>query len=330
MYNDLNKLQEAKMFMDCLANGIDPVNNSDVNPETLNNEQVISCFRFISSVLEKDIEQAEIDDIKNKEFYITAEQISELRIFSYNCKVSELANEINRVTSENMTKKLSATVINDWLESEGYLYKSDLSSRIATQKGNQIGITSEHHKRSDGTEYYLNVHSEQAQRFIFDHLNEIIATKESNMHYSHTPLNIQNIEFQNDINIWDFIKQHQDKCFIMSVGSCDPVAKVGSYVALLLYKGKSKILKKSNISTNSANKCILFGMQEAATVIKAPTDVVVLSSTTLGFNSTKSPNHMLCQDIYHILSEKGCSVYVSVCQGKGNELNSFVKSFDNL
>lgn len=114
----------------------------------------------------------------------------------------------------------------------------------------------------------------------------------------------------------------------MSVGSCDSVAKIGSCIAILLFKGKSKVLKKSNIPTNSANKCILTGIFDAVSAIKMPTDVIILSSAPLGFNTPKSKNYKICQDIYRILTEKECHISFAVCQGKGSELNSLVKSLD--
>lgn len=324
MGNEIDKLQQAKMFMDYLANGIDPVSNTDANTETLRNEQIIACFRYISDILAKDIYQAETDIKKNDAFYITEEQLAELNVYSYNCKVSELANEINRVTVANRTKKLPATWINDWLEAEGYLCQSDLKSRIATEKGKQLGITTEYRRKDDGTEYYINLYTAQAQGFVFMHLNKIIAFR--NERNSQTEEKIPCIEYPYDLSIREFIKQHPDKCFIMSIGSCDSVAKIGSYIAILLFKGKSKVLKKSNIPTNSANKCILTGIIDAVSAIKMPTDVIILSSTPLGFNTPKSKNYRFCQEIYRVLTEKECCITVAVCQGKGYELNSFVKS----
>ena len=91
MDNDITKMQWAKMYMDYLANGVDPVFNTDVDEDTLHNEQIISCFRFISDILARDIYEAE-NAIKNSnEFFITDEQIAALTTYSYNCKVSELA-----------------------------------------------------------------------------------------------------------------------------------------------------------------------------------------------------------------------------------------------
>lgn len=325
MNQEMNRLQQAKMFMDYLANGIDPVYNTNVTLETLHNEQIVSCFRYISDVLASNIYQAESNMKNDADFYITDEQISELRLFSYNCKVSELANEINYAAAENRTKKLPATWINDWLEAEGYLRKSDLRSRIATEKGLQLGITSEYCKHDNGNEYYINYYTEQAQRFIFSHIANIIAYK--NECRTHSGINVQSIEYPDNISVKEFIKQHQDKCFILSIGSCDSVSKVGSYISVLLYKGRSKVLKKSNIPTSSTNKCIFSGITDAASVIKSPTDVVILSSTPLGFNTPKSKNYKFCQEIYRILTEKDCRVSASVCQGKGYELNNFIRSF---
>ena len=51
MEHEIERLQRAKMFMDYLANGVDPVSNMDADANTLHNEQVIACFQFVSDVL---------------------------------------------------------------------------------------------------------------------------------------------------------------------------------------------------------------------------------------------------------------------------------------
>lgn len=326
MENKINKLQQAKMFMDCLANGVDPTNNMNVNSDTFHNEQVVACFRYISDILTEDIYRIKTSIKKNNDFYITDEQIHKLTIYSYNRKVSELANEINRVTAENETKKFLSSWINDWLEAEGYLCKSELKSRIATEKGLKLGITFEHCKRDYDNEYYINFYNAQAQLFIFHNLNKIIAYK--NERYFQSKQYIHYIEYPNNISLKNFTQQLHDKCFIMSIGSCDSVSEVGSYMTVLLYKGKSKLLKRSNIPTNSTNKCILTGILDAASAIKSPTDVIILSSTHLGFNTPKSKNYEICQNIYQALIEKSCDISFSVCQGKEYEFYNFVKSFN--
>lgn len=326
MENEISYLEHAKMYIDSLANGIDPVLNLPANADTLRNEQVIACFEYISDVLERYICNIEYGMNKNNDFFITEEQIDKLNISPYNLKISEIADEINRVTQVNKTKKLPAVSINNWLEAEGYLCKSDLNGRISTEKGNQLGITTERRKAKDGNEYYINLYSTQAQKFIFEHLNEIITLR--NERSNQTEEIIENIDFPYDLSIEEFIQQQHDKCFILSVGSCDTLAKRGSYTAVLLFKGKSKVLKKSAIPTNSSNKCILTGILEAVSAIKMPTDIVILTSNTLGFNMPKSKNYSIWQEIFRMLEEKKCTFSISVCQGRGTELYNFIQSFE--
>ncbi len=321
MEDKIKKIQQAKMYMDYLANGVDPVNNTDVDSNTLHREEVIDCFRYVSDILEEKINYTTNARSREK-FYITEEQISNIRILQYNCKVSELAEVINIAAEENGTRKLSATKINDWLESEGYLIKSELRSRIPTVKGKQLGITTELRKRDDGSEYYINFYSEKTQKFVIDHISNIAKFRNK-----HDPvIQVPTIEFPSNLSVKEFIHQHQDKCFIISIGSCDSVSNTGSYLSVLLFRGKSKVLKKTSIPTNSANKCILSGFLDAANAIKFPTEIVILSSTPLGFNTLKSTNYKFCQEICQILIEKECRFSTAVCQGKGYELNSFLKS----
>ncbi|MCR5782556.1 MAG: hypothetical protein K6G90_07430 [Clostridia bacterium] len=327
MENEPDRLRQAKMFMEYLAAGIDPVKNTDADADTLHNEEIISCLRYVSEILDQHIYHADTGANVQADFYITEKQLAELKTFEHNCKVSGLANEINRVTAENGTKKMSATWINDWLEDEGYLYRYNNNNRIATEKGRRLGITSERRTRDNGVSYYVNLHNEEAQRFIYGHIAEIIAYRNERAPKPEPAPDVRELEFPYDISVRDFIAQQPDKCFILSFGSCDSVAEVGSYISALTYKGKSKVLTKSNIPTGSSNKCILSGILDAASAIKAPTEVVILSSVPLGFNSPGSKNYALCQEIYHVLEEKGCQVLVSVCRGKGAELSSLVRSF---
>jgi hypothetical protein len=90
------------------------------------------------------------------------------------CKVSDIANEINRVIADNGTKKMQAAWINDWLESIGMMTKNADGNRVVTSAGEDIGITSHLKTSQRGTEYYLNLYSVQAQSFIFDNLRAII------------------------------------------------------------------------------------------------------------------------------------------------------------
>lgn len=113
--------------------------------------------------------------VKSKNlFFITEEQRSQLQIIP-NAMVSEIANELNRVTAENNVKKIQAAWITNWLVSVGFLEINTSSKRVSTDDGKSIGITSKLKNRFDGTEYYQNYYSEKAQEFIYDNIDSIIA-----------------------------------------------------------------------------------------------------------------------------------------------------------
>lgn len=326
MENNIERLRQAKMFIEYLASGIDPVTNTDADAGTLHNEEIRSCFRFISEILAWEIYNADTGDSAAPDFYITEEQSAALRTFAYNCKVRELAGEINRVTESNGTKKMSATWINDWLEAEGYLYRSNFKNRVASEKGKALGITTERREKENGIDYYMNLHSPESQSFIYGHIADILAYKKEYDSQNAPAPDIVPLECPYDIPIRDFISRQQDKCFILTVGSCNSAAGLGSYRSALLFKGRSKVLKKSDIQTTHATDCIMSGILDAASAIKSPTDVVILTSSPLAFNAPKNKYYKSCTEICNILNSKGCKIFVSACQGRGRELNEIVKS----
>ena len=55
--------------------------------------------------------------------------------------------------------------------------KSGNKYKVATAKGNEIGIINEQHKNSYGNIYFVNMYNEAAQRFIVDNLDNILKKK---------------------------------------------------------------------------------------------------------------------------------------------------------
>lgn len=264
----------------------------------------------------------ESDSKKSKSrFFITDEQRKQIQIISHQ-KISQIADELNRVTQENNMKKLQAVWITDWLFDIGMLQKNAEGNRIATESGKAKGITSQLKKSSDGREYYLNYYSEKAQEFIYDNINNIIV-----FHYDHknnfkTEYKLLEYPYGKPIN--KFISENSNKCIIISVGSCNCNISKGSYKVVLIYNDDNRFLYKDNIKTRSANQCILHGLKDAVHMIKIPTDVILLTSTTLGFKSPQSTNYSVCRDIIDILNEKDCTVNITNCNGMGEELRNYV------
>lgn len=172
---DTERIRCAKMFLDLLSEGVDPITNEDVTENTLKTPEVIACLKYVSEILAEKIDTSvqKISDKSKSEFFITEEQKRQLNPISDMINVSSITAEINRITANNECRKLKAVSVNDWLESIGLLRVSELGSRTATESGNDIGIKSELRTSNEGRMYYANSYNEDAQRFIYENISVI-------------------------------------------------------------------------------------------------------------------------------------------------------------
>lgn len=176
---DISKLKQARLFLEKLANGRNPISGERVSDKDIvRDSRIISCLDTAVEAIEREIEElcensGNDKNCERKGFYITSGQIDQLEVNEGECKVSDIAKEINRVTAENGSKTMQAVWINDWLESIGMLYRNGDGNRFATADGNKLGITSEVRQSSNGKELYTNLFSAQAQKFIYDNIETI-------------------------------------------------------------------------------------------------------------------------------------------------------------
>ncbi len=176
---ELQKIQRAKMYVDKLVNGINPLTGFRLSDdETVRDDRVIACFEYISEVLEINIRNWDSENavkgLEEQLVFMTEEQKLQLRISYGPCTVTNMVNEINRVLEQNGSKKINGIWINDWLESIGMLTKNGFGNRIASPNGREIGIISELKNGSNYGEYYVNMFSVGAQGFIYENLDRII------------------------------------------------------------------------------------------------------------------------------------------------------------
>lgn len=182
MLTEKEKIQRAKMYMLKLADGINPIDDKEMNDDTiLKNERLSKCFTYVAEVLDNAIQSN--SPVKNTskgkrvDFDITDKQIKAVAISSYNVPISEFVSEINKTVDNPYMKKLQPKTINDWLVDKGYLRNTtDYAGHIhreLTEKSSDIGIVS---KQGIGTfgEYTIILYSEKAQKFIIDNISDII------------------------------------------------------------------------------------------------------------------------------------------------------------
>lgn len=181
MITELEKLERAKMYIDKLSEGINPITNSYApESDTINNERVSRCLAYVSEVLGKVIDNGgEVTYVKKvsvgnrNTFYITDEQLDRLSPRENPCYANDIADDIKAVTAENNTTKFQGMWITEWLVSIGMLTQTE-KGKCASETGEAIGIISELRQSIQKGEHFVNLYSPDAQQFIFDNIYAVI------------------------------------------------------------------------------------------------------------------------------------------------------------
>lgn len=181
---ELEKMQRAKMYLDKLANGIDPLTDHIV-PETdlVNNVRISRCLFYVSDILRKIIEN---DGVIGKvpkpkkpakaPFAITAQELSGFSFSERPIPVSEITRRINDLIDSETMVKLKYTSITTFLMQSGLLApaetKDGTTTRMPTAQGRNLGIFVEEREGSSGS-YSVTVYNTDAQHFLLDHIEAI-------------------------------------------------------------------------------------------------------------------------------------------------------------
>lgn len=180
--SDIMSIQNAKDYIDKLANGINPVTNQEVSEsDCVNNIKVSRCLFFISGLLRQMIDnsESEPDGTKRKKmpFSISAEQLKGFSISYEPLTLSEIARRINALVDSDSIKNLTYNTLASFLVDFGYLEKTTLQSgkttKQPTSKGSALGIIQEERIGKDGR-YLVNTYDSSAQKFILDSIPSII------------------------------------------------------------------------------------------------------------------------------------------------------------
>lgn len=181
---ELEKIERAKMYMDKLANGINPIDNAMV-PETdvIHNVRLSRCFFFISDVLRQIIENGGLTPPtaskkpKKLPFSLPYEKRNAFAFSEMPIPVSEIAKRLNILADDETMKKISYAGITSWLVEIGMLAQmtspSGHTTKQPTADGLELGIMTEERMGSQGP-YRVVLYNAQAQQFILDNLDAII------------------------------------------------------------------------------------------------------------------------------------------------------------
>ena len=182
MATELEMLERAKVYMEKLANGINPISDTEVrDDDCINNVRLSRCFFYVADVLGKVIDNGGIiAPVRKKSgtipFSITDEQLGRFEFSDNPISISEIAKRINRLTANADVKNITYNNIADWLVSVGVLEVQEINQskrRVASASGARLGITMEKRIGSDG-EYMAVMYDKQAQQFIIDNMDAVV------------------------------------------------------------------------------------------------------------------------------------------------------------
>ena len=178
---ELETLERAKMYIEKLANGINPIDGSMIPDEdVVNNVRLSRCFFYVADVLRQVIDNGGVTPQKKPKketFALTAEQRNAFEFSTTPIPISDLSKRINSLPGNENMETLGYSVIRDWLMSIGMLEDAldgnGKHVKRPTAQGENIGITLDARTGNNGT-YFVVVYNAAAQHFIMDNLDAII------------------------------------------------------------------------------------------------------------------------------------------------------------
>ncbi len=175
---ELDILKRAKMYIDKMANGKNPITDLDASEDdVINNVKVSRCLFYISGVLDKVIaNNGEVGTKPVKErkepFQITVEELAKFTYSERPLSLSQIANRISELVDTSNMRKLSYSGLARLLVSEGlleeYLTNNGRNEKRPTQKGLYLGLSYEQRVGTDGNNYDVIVYDINAQRKVIE------------------------------------------------------------------------------------------------------------------------------------------------------------------
>lgn len=179
---ELEMTQRAKMYMDKLSQGIDPITDRELPEDTvLNNVRLARCFFFVSDVLGKVIANGGYVGAKPKvkldSFVVHPDQLAKIQVSQEPVRITQLVERINTAVENPGMKKLSTTAVTNWLLMKGFLQVQQTpdgkNRRVPTANGYALGLSVETRQGQYG-EYQAVFYNATAQQFVLDNLSAIL------------------------------------------------------------------------------------------------------------------------------------------------------------
>lgn len=179
---ELEIMQRAKAYIDQLANGINPIDGTCVaDSDVINNVRISRCLFYVSDILKQVIDNG--GSVSKKKtvkspFFLSSEAVNGFRFSKAPITVSEIVKRINSLADSERCCQLKLASVTTWLIEIGALEvittADGKNTKLPTERGTELGILTEKRMGQRG-EYTVVVYNIEAQRFIIDNIEAIIA-----------------------------------------------------------------------------------------------------------------------------------------------------------
>lgn len=178
---ELETIARAKMYIDKLANGINPLDDTAVaENDIVNNVRISRCLFFVSDTLRRVLENGGVgvaSRVKKNKFKITAEELEKFAFSDRPITISEITKRINDIADTENSTKLSHNTITSWLSEIGMLKEmintAGKKSKRPTAEGAELGIFVKERIGQHGI-YHVVLYNKSAQKFIVDNIPSVI------------------------------------------------------------------------------------------------------------------------------------------------------------
>lgn len=171
-------IKRAKIYMEKLAMGINPLNDSPVpEGELINNVRLSRCFAFTAQMLERMTGSPKNSSKRRPPLSLDFEERYRFEYSDDPIPVSHIVKRLNNLLKEEKMLRFNTADITTWLMELDLLYSQPTKDgkyyRCPTPRGMEIGITLKIQSDSRGP-YHVVVYNRNAQQFILDNLDAII------------------------------------------------------------------------------------------------------------------------------------------------------------
>ncbi len=177
MLNDIEKIEKAKIILQKIAGGTNPISGEPIEGDNfLNDPRIIRCFYYVAEVLDNVVQG---NYMKNRisDFQITEEQKSQVIFIEGNIGVNQIAKCINQQINPLVSKRVSGVAINNGLKRMGILSETidNEGKKRTTINENSADYGFQLERRNyNGNEYDMVVIDDRGKKYILDNIEEIM------------------------------------------------------------------------------------------------------------------------------------------------------------